>query len=111
MDSRTRRGWFGVQFEQLVADEAAHHVVIETPVAVLELVRFGNVVSCTCHPTEPDPDSAVALDRRGAVDGTFLMSHKLAARDFGIWLDQLLTDDMGAEADFEARVLELAGAR
>ena len=111
MDSRTRQGWFGVQFEQLVEGECAHTIAIQTDAATLELTRFGNVVSCVCHLPETTPERLAALARRGAVDATFMISHKLAPRDFGLWLDHLLTDDLGAGEDLEPRLLELAAAR
>ena len=89
--------------------DSPHSIAIDTPVATLQLTRYGNVVTCVCHLPEPTPDRLAALARRGAVDATFMISHKLVARDFGLWLDQLLTDDLGAAEQLEPRLLELAG--
>jgi len=107
MDSRTRRGFAAVQFEQLVEDETARHLVLDTPVARFRLTRHDNVVSCIVELLQPVGTGIEALQRRGAVDGTFMISHKLAPRDFGIWIDQVLTEDLGATADVSIEVLSV----
>ena len=107
MDSRTRGGFLGVQFDRLVQSrEAPRRIVIETDVAQVILTRHGNVVSCVCDLHVPSPQSSEALRRRGAAEDTFMISPNLSGKEFGIWLDRLLVDDLGAALDSEVRVLE-----
>lgn len=108
VDSRTRRGLLAVQFDQVIRDPEVRTVTLETPVAQFRLTRYENVITCCCRLTRSTEAGEDALRRRGAVDGTFIISHKLAPRDFGVWLDQLLTDDLGLLPDAEVAPLEVA---
>ncbi len=111
MDSRTRSGFLAVQFERLVQGrETSRTIVMECDVAIVTLTRHGNVVSCVCELHDPTEQNLDALRRRGAVDETFMISPKLAARDFGAWLEQLLIEDLKANPEGEVSVLELEPA-
>ena len=111
MDSRTRSGYLAVQFDRLVqGPDAPRSLILQTQVARLTLTRHGNVVSCMCELSQPSEESYEALRRRGAVDDTFMISPKLAAREFGIWLERLLVEDLGAPPDGSVSVLELEPA-
>ena len=109
LDSRTRSGFLAVQFDKLVeARDTARSLVLETDVARLTLTLHSNVVSCLCELREPSQAGADALRRRGAVDNTFMISPKLAPRDFGQWLERLLLDDLGADPETEVAVVAQA---
>jgi hypothetical protein len=109
LDSRTRSGFLAVQFDKLVeARDTTRSLVLETDVARMTLTLHSNVVSCHCDLREPTDAGADALRRRGAVDGTFMISPKLAPRDFGQWLERLLVDDLGADPETEVGVVEQA---
>lgn len=110
MDSRTRCGFLAVQFEQLVEAKDMRSIGLDTPVGRFLLTRHDNVVSCVCQLGLEMEHALQALRRRGAVEGTFMISHKLSPRDFGIWLDQVLIEDLGAELDVEVELLELLPA-
>ncbi len=107
MDSRTRSGFLGVQFDRLVQSrEAPRRVLLDTDVARLILTRHGNVVSCVCELHQPTPAGLDALRRRGAADETFMISPNLSGKEFGAWLDRLLVDDLGADPESDVTVLE-----
>lgn len=109
MDSRTRSGFLAVQFDKLVeARDTSRSLLLETDVARLTLTLHSNVVSCHCELREPTDARDDALRRRGAVGGTFMISPKLAPRDFGQWLERLLLDDLGADPETEVGVVEQA---
>jgi hypothetical protein len=111
MDSRTRSGFLAVQFERLTdGRDTSRSVVLECGVALLTLTRHGNVVSCVCELHEASDENLEALRRRGAVDGTFMISPKLPGREFGAWLERLLMDDLGADPGSDVGVLELEPA-
>jgi len=100
-----------VQFDQLVdREDEPRSIILESEVARFTLIRFDNVVSCTCELRQPCPEGVEALHRRGALDGTFMISPKLSPREFGTWLDRLLVDDLGADPEGGIRVLELESA-
>lgn len=106
MDSRTRSGFLAVQFDKLVEGrDTSHSLILETNVARLTLTLHANVVSCLCEPHQRTEARAEALRRRGAVDDTFMISPKLAPRDFGQWLERLLLDDLGADPETDVTVL------
>lgn len=106
LDSRTRSGFLGVQFDRLVqAQEAPRRVMLDTDVARVTLTRHGNVVSCVCELHDPSPEGEEALRRRGAAEDTFMISPKLSGKDFGQWLDRLLVDDLGAHPESDVNVL------
>ena len=107
MDSRTRSGFLGVQFERLVENRDLRSLVLDTPVARLTLTRHDNVVSCICELQQPSDESLEALRRRGAVEDMFMISPKLAPREFGGWLDRLLIEDLNGDDEMDVRVLEL----
>jgi len=108
LDSRTRSGFLAVQFERLVeGHETTHTLILLSEVARLTLTRHGNVVSCICELHEPTEEGLEALRRRGALEDTFMISPKLAPREFGLWLERLLVDDLGADPDSDVDVLEL----
>lgn len=107
MDCRTRSGFLGVQFERLVENRDVRSLVLATPVARFTLTRHDNVVSCICELGEPSEEAFEALRRRGAVEDTFMISPKLAPREFGLWLERMLIEDLKGEADMDVRVLEL----
>jgi|SRR5581483_2652118 len=107
MDSRTRAGFLGVQFGRLVEDREVRSLVLDTDVARLTLTRHDNVVSCICELREPSDEGYDALRRRGAVEDMFMISPKLSPREFGLWLDQLLVEDLGADSEMDVRTLEL----
>jgi hypothetical protein len=110
MDSRTRSGFLAVQFDRLADSSEQRSLVFEADVARVILVRYDNVISCTCELRSPSPASQDALRRRGAVDGIFMISRKLLPREFGVWLDRLLVEDLGSDPEGEVRVLELQAA-
>ncbi|HEX6513322.1 MAG TPA: hypothetical protein VF157_13545 [Chloroflexota bacterium] len=96
-----------MQFERLVeGHDQSRSLVVDTDVVRLILTRHGNVVSCVCELRQPTQEGLEALHRRGAVDSVFMISPKLAARDFGAWLDRLLVEDLGADPDSQVRILE-----
>ena len=106
-----RSGFLAFQFERLVQGrDATRTLALDSEVARLVLTRHGNVVSCVCLLHEPTAEGLEALRRRGAVDGTFMITPNLCARDFGVWLDRLLTDDLGADPRSDVRVLEAVPA-
>jgi hypothetical protein len=107
LDSRSRSGFLGVQFERLVQGHAAdRRVILGTGAASVILTRHGNVVSCVFDLHEPTDERLDALRRRGAADDTFMISPNLSARDFGLWLDRLLVEDLGADPESDVRVLD-----
>jgi hypothetical protein len=107
LDSRTRSGFLGVQFDKLVkGGDRARSLILETDVARLTLTLHANVVSCFCELHEPTDKGSDALRRRGAVDDVFMISPKLAPRDFGQWLERLLLDDLGADPATEVNVIQ-----
>ena len=111
MDSRTRSGFLAVQFERLAEGrDTPCSVVLETDVALLTLTRHANVVSCVCELHERTERGLDALQRRGAVEGMFMISPKLPGREFGAWLERLLIDDLGGDPEGEVRVLDLEPA-
>ena len=82
-----------MQFDRLVqGPDAPRTLIMQTDVAQLTLTRHGNVVSCVCELSDPSDEGYEALRRRGAVDDTFMISPKLQPREFGIWLERLLTE-------------------
>ncbi|MFI5269601.1 MAG: hypothetical protein ACHQ7M_19675 [Chloroflexota bacterium] len=100
-------GFLGVQFDKLVESrEVSRSLVLDTDVARLTLTLHANVVSCMCELHQPSEEGSDALRRRGAVDDVFMISPKLAPRDFGQWLERLLLDDLGADPETEVHVLE-----
>jgi hypothetical protein len=108
LDSRTRSGFLAVHFERLAkGHDVSRSVVLECDVALLTLTRHSNVVSCVCELHEPTSERLESLRRRGAVEGTFMITPKLPGREFGAWLDRLLVDDLGADPEGEVHVLEL----
>src|SRR5207248_11189605 len=107
IDCRTRSGFLGVQFERLVENRDLRSLLLNTPVARLTLTRHDNVVSCVCELRAPSDEGFEALRRRGAVEDMFMISPKLAPREFGLWLDRLLVEDLDGEPDMEVDVLEL----
>ncbi len=108
MDSRTRSGFLAVQFDRLVESrDAPRSIVLDAEVARFTLTRYDNVVSCGCDLRLPSPEGDEALRRRGAVDDTFIISLKLSPREFGLWLDRLLVEDLGADPDSDVQLLEL----
>ena len=107
MDSRTRSGFLGVQFDKLVEGrDTSRCLILEADVARITLTLHGNVVSCHCELHEPTEKGAEALRRRGAVDDMFMISPKLSPRDFGQWLERLLLDDLGADPETEVSAIE-----
>ena len=105
MDSRIRSGFFAVQFERLIASPDPRSVALDTPPARFLLTRYDNVVSCHCVLKIPDDQGVEALSRRGAVEGTFMIRRNLAPREFGMWLDQLLIDDLQADPGCQVEAL------
>ncbi len=107
MDLRTRQGFLAVQFERLVEGVENRTIALDTSVGRFVLTRHDNVVTCVCHLNDADDKRQAALVRRGAVEGMFMISPKLPAKEFGIWLDRLLVDDLGADADGNVYVLAM----
>lgn len=106
-----RSGFLAVQFDRLAGGQAEQRsVVLETDVARVTLTRYENVVSCTCQLHAPSPEGLEALRRRGALDETFMISRKMPPRDFGVWLDRLLVEDLGADPEHQIRLLVLQPA-
>ncbi len=100
-----------MQFDRLVqGPDAPRTLLLKTDVARFTLTRHDNVVSCVCELAERSLEGDEALRRRGAVDETFMISPKLSPREFGLWLDRLLVDDLGAPPDSGVSVLELEPA-
>ncbi len=100
-----------MQFDRLVqGPDAPRTLILQTDAAQLTLTRHGNVVSCVCELSDPSDEGYEALRRRGAVDDTFMISPKLQPREFGIWLERLLTEDLGADSGGHVTVVELETA-
>ena len=96
-----------MQFDKLVeAGDTSRSLVLEADVARLTLTLHANVVSCFCELHEPSEKGSEALRRRGAVDDMFMISPQLAPRDFGLWLERLLLDDLGADPDTEVSAIQ-----
>lgn len=102
-----RQGFLAVQFERLVSGIESRTITLDTAVGRFALTRHDNVVVCACRLAEDDEDGAAALKRRGAVDEVFMISPKLPPKEFGLWLDRLLVDDLGAQAESSVVVLAL----
>ncbi|HUZ76576.1 MAG TPA: hypothetical protein VMV93_03220 [Chloroflexota bacterium] len=97
MDARTRQGFLAVQFERLAQGVENRSIALDTPAGRFLLTRHGNAITCVCQLDPDDPTRQAALVRRGAVDGLFVISPKLVPSEFGLWLDRLLVDDLGAD--------------
>ncbi|GEM_PF-3478671 len=110
LDSRTRSGYLAVQFDRLAEGKDTRCVSLVTDVARFVLRRHDNVVICVCELSQPSPAAEEGLRRRGAVDGTFMISPKLAPKDFGMWLDRVLLDDLGADPETGVEVFDLQEA-